>query len=58
MTKQKYETIDEVKIDDVVDYGFFSNVTVVGFDEKHVEFKFPKGGTKRVFKELFLKYAR
>lgn len=53
----KYNNIEDVKVGDVVDYGFYSNVKVIGFDEKHVIMQDSHGTEKKVFKSLFVNHA-
>jgi len=46
------------KLGDRINYGFFSNLEIVGEDENHFILKDKNGNTKKVFKSLIIKYAK
>lgn len=50
--------LEELKIGTKVTYPFFNDITFDGMDSKHVILKDRYGNTKKVFKELFIKYGR
>jgi len=52
--------IKDLKIGQIVDYGFYFNVTFLGesVDGKYVNMRDKKGNCKQVFKDLFEKYGR
>lgn len=45
-------------IGDKIDYGFYSNVKIVGEDEHHYILEDKNGNTKKVFKSLIEKYGK
>lgn len=49
--------LENIDIGTKVKYGFFSNITFEGTDDKHVILKDKYGNKKKVFEELFIKYG-
>lgn len=50
---------NDIKIGQKVNYGFLSNVTFEGFDEKgNVIIKYKSGNIKKVYKNSFEKMAK
>lgn len=46
------------KIGDVINYGFFVNIKIVGEDEEHFILEDKNGNTKKVYKSIINKYAK
>ena len=46
------------KIGDVINYGFYANIKVVGEDEEHYILEDKNGNTKKVYKSLVDKYGK
>lgn len=46
------------KVGDMINYGFFTNLKIVGEDEHHFILQDKNGNTKKVFKSLIEKHAK
>ena len=49
---------DKFKVNDVIQYGFFSNITIYKTDEKYYYLKDKYGNIRLVFKWIINKNAR
>ena len=44
-------------INDIIDYGFYSDIEIVGIDQKHYILKDQKGNSKKVYIDLVNKHG-
>ncbi len=54
MTQQEF---DNLKVGDKVKYCFFTNLTYLGKDDRHVILSDSLGKESKIFIELFMKYG-
>lgn len=47
-----------LKVGDVIIYGFYSNIKIIGEDEFHFILEDKKGNIKKVYKHLVNKHGR